>query len=977
MGYAKTTNTLDHISEEVSLLSYSFKNIRYKSFIKIRIDMMNCSIASMHFAVVLWFVAISFATALGNEFSIVVNEQGGLELVWSSSKNFVVRSGAARPEFRWPDGQLLGYPRERNGTQLHLIISSEMQEKLLGEDGERIEVWTAGRRIDSGAPVYDSGKFSNRNESTPTKTTEVNIFASARSAPLVPKPPTIPLNPAKRGRYRTKRLSYSLAELEIDNFDVPTEVLAEVTDAVKAKGKLPLVLFLHGRHATCYQGGPDGTDSVEWPCPDDWSTIPSYQGYRYVADTLASQGCIVVSISANGINAQDNYSLDAGAAARSQLIRHHLSLWAQWNTGSATDPWQGRFQGRLDMQQVILVGHSRGGEGVHRAAIDTDSTDPYKIVGLVSYGPTAFGRQVSPDVHSATILPTCDGDVFDLQGQAYIDASRDIAHSEALRSAVIAVGANHNYFNTEWTPGLSQAPSWDDWGETDPICGSIEGSQRLTAAEQQVVGTLYTAALIQLVVERDVTMLPLFDGSFVRPEAIGRAEVVTSAVGGSRNRILYNPEGKGQPLLQNGMHGGECLGNIHSKNYSLPQCNDGEINYYGTPHWQPLSSRPGPMALELQWQQHNATAQFAVRQAFYNMSGMDRIDVRIANDPNFRSGARFDLVISDRNGKNATLYSNMSTIASWPSLDYESGFLVIDRIHARTLRGCLRSVAQLVDLRHVRAIHLVARSIAGRVWVLDVTASQAQVRIPAVLDLPVISMETVVVPEGNGDQQYQLEISSNKPLSSPGTIWVEDFSDGRAFQVELPKGASNVVATVPFSWFGDAIFSQTSTVPEQYILVEALHGVVSGNYIVTFSTAEDEPVPTITAASKKINITSEGKSLKWTLQLSTPTAGTTLFFGVIPPTVGAELTSDDVTPTWLASLNVTAPVFPVPLSSLNLFIELRFDYGVTTANLIIPVNRDGKAKDAAEVSLQLMNGFDADDHLILTGTALSDKNRKF
>jgi predicted alpha/beta hydrolase family esterase len=63
------------------------------------------------------------------------------------------------------------------------------------------------------------------------------------------------------------------------------------------------------------------------------------------------------------------------------------------------------FRGKVDLNHVVLVGHSRGGEGVHRAAIDIEKTDPYKIVGVVSYAPTAFGAQVTPDIHSVTILP--------------------------------------------------------------------------------------------------------------------------------------------------------------------------------------------------------------------------------------------------------------------------------------------------------------------------------------------------------------------------------------------------------------------------------------------------------------------------------------------------------------------------------------------------------------------------------------------
>ena len=67
----------------------------------------------------------------------------------------------------------------------------------------------------------------------------------------------------------------------------------------------PLVIFLHGRHYTCYQGS---TVELRYPCLPGYQSIPSYRGYDYLAKSLASNGYIVVSISANGINAQDNLS---------------------------------------------------------------------------------------------------------------------------------------------------------------------------------------------------------------------------------------------------------------------------------------------------------------------------------------------------------------------------------------------------------------------------------------------------------------------------------------------------------------------------------------------------------------------------------------------------------------------------------------------------------------------------------------------
>jgi len=156
--------------------------------------------------------------------------------------------------------------------------------------------------------------------------------------------PTIPVDPAASGNPSITRLSYSRRSVRLDSaeFPFPLEVVGEVTHprSLKSGVKYPLVLFLHGRHPTCYRGGPDGDRTGDWPCPRRYRSIPSHQGYRYVADILASQGYVVVSISANGINGQDFAAKDFGIAARSSLIRYHLKLWARWNIFGG-DPWGG------------------------------------------------------------------------------------------------------------------------------------------------------------------------------------------------------------------------------------------------------------------------------------------------------------------------------------------------------------------------------------------------------------------------------------------------------------------------------------------------------------------------------------------------------------------------------------------------------------------------------------------------------------
>jgi hypothetical protein len=893
------------------------------------------------------------SVSLPVEFTLGVGTQGVVELVWSSNSTNV-RSGGSRPEFRITGNVIFGYPREIQG-KLHLPVSSKDQETLETE-GPSLQVWSSGRRLDIGGA------------SNVAKAAAAAVTAGFNAPP--PKTPTVLTNPAKPGNFTTRRSSYNLANITVEEFLFPIEVIAEVTDSAQASGKRPLVLFLHGRHTTCYLGGRNGFDTIDWPCYDGFLPIPSHKGYRYVADILASQGYIVVSISANGINGQDDYSTDAGATSRSVLIRHHLALWAQWNSGG--DPWNGRFRGRLDMNQVVLVGHSRGGEGVNRAAIDASISDPYKIVGLVSYGPTAFGRQVTPDVHSATILPTCDGDVSDLQGQAYIDASRDIAYSEALRSAVIALGANHNYFNTEWTPGLAVAPAYDDWyDDSDPVCGR-NGTLRLTPKEQQAVGAAYTVALVKLAINQDTSMLSLLDGSFVRPAAIGRAEVVVSAVGGAKNRLMYRPEDSGKPLLRNGMTGVECIGSYFSAS-TLPYC--GSDNFFSSPHWLPISSRPSPQALELRWRNRaGAFAQFAVRNSQSNLTALDWVDIRVANDPDL-SGVRFDLLISDKSGKNATLSSNLTTIQGWP------GTSSLDRVHARTLRGSLASVRTKVDLSSVAAIFLVARSASGRVWVLDVATSQARIQIPAVLNLPVLSVESTKVLESDGFMNYSLKIIANQPLQAPGSIWVEQGYGGNGYQLDLVPGSGTLAGEIFFEVDGDDLYGGSSFTESLYI--EAVKGVVTGNYSGSLTVVEDEPAPLISAVSTNATAL-EGQSLKWTLKLSSATAGTTLYFLAVEPSSGVELTSRDVSTSWLTSVGTSPPSTPVPLSSLYLFIGVTFDYGVTSADLFVPLTRDGRAEGDEVIVLQLVSSFDDDDGFIfgggnngpslnLTGTVL--KNR--
>jgi hypothetical protein len=318
-------------------------------------------------------------------------EQGadGPVLVYTPERALPLRD--ARPEFRSGD-TLLGYPLERAG-RLELVMTPAALAAL-----EAPSAWLSGRRLDGPTPV--------------------ETIAGASTEPLPPARRVLRAgrDPGEPGPYATTTLSYALPDLAVPGYEAPLEVLAEVTAPVGAAGARPLVMFVHGRHDSCYSPSPGLLWEGGWPCPEGTAPVPSYQGYRYAAEVLASQGYLTVSIAVNAVNAQDGWMADNGTAARSALIRHHLDLWAEWNDNGG-DPWGGRFQGAVDLDQVILVGHSRGGEGAERAALDADAAAGYRIAGLVLIAPTAAGRQVGAGVPTLVLLPYCDGDVSDLQGQ--------------------------------------------------------------------------------------------------------------------------------------------------------------------------------------------------------------------------------------------------------------------------------------------------------------------------------------------------------------------------------------------------------------------------------------------------------------------------------------------------------------------------------------------------------------------------------
>jgi hypothetical protein len=243
-----------------------------------------------------------------------------------------------------------------------------------------------------------------------------------------------------------------------------------------------VIVLLHGNHGTCGRSGTVprqdfGDDYTRTGfCPSGSFVVSNHAGYHYVAGELALRGYVVVSINANrGITAR-NDGPDAGDSAliqaRGRLVLRHLQLLSEWNRGVRTPPAGfADLVGKLDLGQVGMMGHSRGGAGV-RAAYklyrESGSSWPARIVdpvnfrGIFEIGPTdnfTNGAYINAEgAKWGALLPMCDGDVGNLDGvRAFDRMISALTEPTANFKATYTVwGANHNFYNTEWqTPDSS------------------------------------------------------------------------------------------------------------------------------------------------------------------------------------------------------------------------------------------------------------------------------------------------------------------------------------------------------------------------------------------------------------------------------------------------------------------------------------------------------------------------------------------
>lgn len=511
-------------------------------------------------------------------------------------------------------------------------------------------------------------------------------------------------------------------------------------------GPFPMVVFLHGRHATCFRGT---SATLRWPCRGQEQPIPSYQGYDYVAQVLASHGYFVVSVSANGINARDNQVNDLGMLARAELLQRHLEIWRTFNTTGGA-PFGAKFVGKVDLNNIGTMGHSRGGEGVVRHFVFNQSQgSPFGIRAVFPLAPVDFSRPVINDVALSVLLPYCDGDVSDLQGvHFYDDARYNVPGDSSPKHTILIMGANHNFYNTVWTPGLFPAGTADDWnafvsgGTTDPHCGTGAGNKRLTPTQQRGTGTAFLSAFFRTYLGNESQFATILTGDVPAPPSAQTTNLFVSyhapddpAVRRDVNRLLtatnLTTNSLGGATAQIGLSPHDlCGGELPQPQHCLPGQSTAR-----QPHTTPSarSTNRGLSQLRTGWNALTATYTNDLPAGTRNVSGFEalqfRISVNFADSRNTGiSLQNFEVELTDGNGISTSV--RVSDISG--ALFFPPGTVgPVPKVVLNTVRIPLSSFPG-VNLSDVRTIRFKLNQIpTGAVLVTDIAfASKPGIPLP-------------------------------------------------------------------------------------------------------------------------------------------------------------------------------------------------------------------------------------------------------
>lgn len=519
-------------------------------------------------------------------------------------------------------------------------------------------------------------------------------------------------------------------------------------------------------------------------------------------------------MSVNAINATDSdVTFDQGAGARGSLVLDTLAMLESLNAGQTVtfedQPDAGvassrtfddalasaatrsdqpaapsgltaaDLAGRFDLARVGLMGHSRGGEGVVAAAqLNAAAQRQYGILAVLPLAPTDFARRTLSDVTTMAVLPYCDGDIGDQQGQKYIDDSRHAFDDNVLRSAVWVMGANHNFFNTVWTPGAYPAGGEDDWNndDTTSACSTLDPT-RLNAADQYQVGVTLMTGFFRSTLGAETQFSPLFDGTTApTTDRIPFADIrVIATHARSQTTLVTDFVGTNAIILTEGNGDSEvCEG--RQNNADNPWCDDSPGG--SMPHWNAAFLAPlVPLypVYRFRWDDADTTAlRVLVPDDQRDVSAREQLTLKVAPTRDVVLGTDFAIVLVDGSGAEFSVAA--SSLNPYAINRMPGGAEQLDKTVLQQVTLPLGDVIG-VDLTDLREVRIEARTGAdltahGGLFLSDLAFDSPSAGTPTVVRRSSVNMAMTRVEEGTQSWDASVAVWLDRPADEPVVAYV-------------------------------------------------------------------------------------------------------------------------------------------------------------------------------------------------------------
>ncbi|MBU1014537.1 MAG: hypothetical protein KKG99_16180 [Bacteroidetes bacterium] len=332
-------------------------------------------------------------------------------------------------------------------------------------------------------------------------------------------------NPSLNGEYEVKTTSYGSGKDRRDIFGKEAQIITESVNAKPfvnklsgrfnklrlkfwgfnrtkfpingriwfpdAEGKFPLVLIVHGNHSMREYSDP---------------------GYAYLGEFLASKGYIFVSVDENFLNGDWTQNYKTESDARGWVLLKHLSVWREW----VKNP-ENPFYDKVDMDNISLIGHSRGGEAVAIAAsFNNLSHYPddakvkfdfnFNIKSIIAIAPVDGQYQPSDqptplkNINYLLFHGSHDSDVSSFSGDKQFKRIKFDDGTYKFKTSIYIYRANHGQFNTVWGNHDSGMPG-----------ALILNTKALLEGEQQrQIAKVYMGAFLEMTLKGNQSYLPIF-----------------------------------------------------------------------------------------------------------------------------------------------------------------------------------------------------------------------------------------------------------------------------------------------------------------------------------------------------------------------------------------------------------------------------------------------------------------------------------